>query len=460
MKKSPNWRYRILVFDAVWVVLAMSLAYLLRYGWTWNGPEEGTAMVFSGPLVVFLALWTGLSLWQRMDGFRGGWRFAAVVSHIMLGIATVMSCLLAAGYLARVYISRLALAYFGVLLFLGFLAIRFMARRSLWSRQRGGHLKRVVVIGNGHLAAEIAKKIERHPEIGWQVAGYLSPEDASADVVLLERSSGVAHLSDIEVMNIFRSHKVQEIIVALPKSGHPALLEFTTRCLQAGIGVNVVPQPYELYLSTPSLFDVDGLPLLQLYPPTSKRTDPVWKRPFDLLGSILLMPLAAPLVCLAALILKLGKGRAFSREYRCGLNGEPFFMYRLNSPRLVEGLSAIDAILQQLSITELPQLWNVLCGDMSLVGPRPEGPDRAHHYTEWQIQRLRVRPGLTGLAQVHGLRYQHPSEDKTYYDLQYILHMSLFQDVSLLVQTTWTLIERCLHIGQGQRMSPSIQVVR
>jgi lipopolysaccharide/colanic/teichoic acid biosynthesis glycosyltransferase len=99
-------------------------------------------------------------------------------------------------------------------------------------------------------------------------------------------------------------------------------------------------------------------------------------------------------------------------------------------------------LLHQLSITELPQLFNVLRGDMSLVGPRPESPDQVRQYTEWEQQRLSVKPGLTGLAQVHGLREQSSSKEKARFDLQYLLQPSLLTDLSLLLQTLWTLLIR------------------
>jgi lipopolysaccharide/colanic/teichoic acid biosynthesis glycosyltransferase len=119
----------------------------------------------------------------------------------------------------------------------------------------------------------------------------------------------------------------------------------------------------------------------------------------------------------------------------------------LNSDREAPRLPASEIILQQLSITELPQLWNVLRGDMSLVGPRPESSDRVKHYSDWQRERLNVKPGMTGLAQVHGLRQQHSSEEKARFDLQYMLRPSPFQDVVLLLQTMGTLIMRLLHLG-------------
>jgi lipopolysaccharide/colanic/teichoic acid biosynthesis glycosyltransferase len=99
----------------------------------------------------------------------------------------------------------------------------------------------------------------------------------------------------------------------------------------------------------------------------------------------------------------------------------------------------------------LPQLWNVLRGDMSLVGPRPESPERVKYYSEWQRQRLKVRAGVTGLAQVNGLREQHSSEDKTRFDLQYILNWSPLLDLSLILQTVWTLLSR----GLSQEIAPA-----
>jgi lipopolysaccharide/colanic/teichoic acid biosynthesis glycosyltransferase len=152
--------------------------------------------------------------------------------------------------------------------------------------------------------------------------------------------------------------------------------------------------------------------------------------------------LAGPAVLTVASWFKIRKGKGFRSETRCGQFGKTFKMYRLNSDRHALGLSFAELLMQQSSFSELPQLLNVLRGEMSLVGPRPEGPEKVRHYSDWHRQRLSVKPGITGLAQVHGLRDQNSSEDKTRYDLQYILHRSVFLDISLLLQTVWTLVFR------------------
>src|SRR5260370_12904274 len=120
-------------------------------------------------------------------------------------------------------------------------------------------------------------------------------------------------------------------------------------------------------------------------------------------------------------------------------------MYRLDIDRDEEHLRGYARILVQCSPTDLPQLWNVLKGEMSLVGPRPESRDRVRHYSDWQRQRLTVVPGLTGLAQVRGLREEHSSEEKARFDLQYIGQWSLFLDLSLLLQTAWALFVRLMN---------------
>jgi lipopolysaccharide/colanic/teichoic acid biosynthesis glycosyltransferase len=166
------------------------------------------------------------------------------------------------------------------------------------------------------------------------------------------------------------------------------------------------------------------------------------KRAADLIIAIVLSVLASPIIVIAFAGLSLSGIRPFKRELRCGLKGEPFLMWRLNIDRDDVKLSGLRLWLARLSLTELPQLLNVVAGDMSLVGPRPESPDRVKHYSEWQRQRLNAAPGLTGLAQVHGLREQHTSEQKARFDLQYLLHWSPLLDLSLLLQTLWTVAIR------------------
>jgi lipopolysaccharide/colanic/teichoic acid biosynthesis glycosyltransferase len=450
--KAHSVRRNVLAADLIWSFVAMGLGYLCRYGWVWYGPKGGSVLTFVPFLVLAIGAWILLSSRFGLDGFRGGWYSPAIVSELFLSVSSLMAILLALAYLWRAYVSRLVLSYYGLAIFLGFLAIRLGFRQYFKALHRAGAVRRVVIVGNGALARELATKIDRHPEMLRQVIGFLCP----VEVVVDSPSFGLNSISTrtLGIVDLLRPRNVDEIIVALPKTGHPEMVDLAAHCQSQGIAVSVIPHPYELYLSKTQLIDLDGLPVLQLRDANVAIGTPAWQRFMDLVLASLLFVLTLPALILGAAALKIRKGRAFCRELRCGKGGEPFWMYRLNSERYVDDLAPYELVLQHLSVTELPQLWNVLRGDMSLVGPRPEPPEKVKHYSDWQKQRLNVKPGITGLAQVHGLRDQHSSEDKTRFDLQYILNRSVFAYVSLLLQTFWTIAIRLIRLPHLRPETP------
>jgi lipopolysaccharide/colanic/teichoic acid biosynthesis glycosyltransferase len=439
--KKHKLQYWILGADELWTIIAMTLAFVLRFGLKWQDPLGNSAATYLPPLLASLGLWALLFSPMQLDGFSKGWHPPAVLSQLFLAICFSMMALFAGNYVARILMSRLVFAYFGILLFIGFAGIRYLAHAVLGSRYLTKTVQRVLIVGNGPVAREIAAKIERHPELLCRVVGFLCSADTSASDVS-GPTSGSTVVQTLGIVDLLLEQKVDEVIIALSRPGTPEVMNLAQRCRQAGIGVSVVPHPYELYLSKPQLLDIGGLPILQLRQVELDPFNAIWKRALDVALSSSLLVLSVPFVVVGAVLLSRKEGGAFCWELRCGLGGKHFRMWRLNSDRDARQLPSSEVILQQLSITELPQLWNVFCGDMSLVGPRPESPERVKHYSDWQRQRLNVKPGMTGLAQVHGLRQQHSSEEKARFDLQYMLRPSPFQDVVLLLQTIWTLAGR------------------
>ncbi len=441
----------ILLADLAWSAPAFFGAVILRYGIHWSADDRAKISALVPFLAATCIIWTVLSAWTHLDCFRGGWHFPAVVSHIFLAVTGLIVLLLATGYLLQQFVSRLALCSFGFLLFMGFLGIRYGARIVLGAQYRAGAVSRVVIAGSGPVARELATKIARHPEMLCKVVGFLCPqESADEDIELVRASDFAVPLSTIEIAEHLRSQKVNELILALTHPAWPEVLNLAGRCREFGISVSLVPQPYELYLSSPSLVDLDGLPVLRLQEPFSSPILVSLKRLIDLCIGAAASILSIPILLTSATILKLRKGRAFRWDLRCGQHGKVFNMLRLNVDRGVGVVhtSRFERILEKLSITELPQLVNVLRGEMSLVGPRPESPDRVKRYSDWQQERLSVKPGMTGLAQVHGLREQNASEEKTRFDLQYRLNPSPLSDISLLLQTVWTLAMRVVRYSQ------------
>jgi lipopolysaccharide/colanic/teichoic acid biosynthesis glycosyltransferase len=452
---------RILAADLAWIPVALAAEQALSSGLHCSQPLLG-ASNFLVYVVCTVFAWILLSENMHLDGFRGGWRLSALVSHLVLAAGLLMTLLLAVENVSERYVGRLTLSVFSLFLLLGFLAIRGIALRRVLRRYRNGDISRVVILGSGRLAAELAAKFKHHPELLCKVIGFLCPQAEAPRPTALSASTPPANVSTMEVIGLLRQHKVDELVMSHAPASNE-ILNLVALCRQQNIRVSLVPQLYELYLSRPSLLDLGGLPLLQLCDMAVPASARVGKRLLDLGLGFALAVVSLPLVMVCGAILRFFTGRAFRWERRIGWRGAQFSMLRLNVDRnpvdcnpadrdsVDRGSgdgSSFERMLGELSISELPQFWNVLRGEMSLVGPRPEGPDRANRYSAWQQQRLSVKPGMTGLAQVHGLREQHPSEDKTRHDLQYMLHPSLLKDISLVVETIWTLALRLIRIRQ------------
>lgn len=441
--KAEQLRNRILAADLAWIPLALAGEQALGSGWHYNqvplGPRNFIVYV-----VCTVFAWVLLSENLHLDGFRGGWRLPSVVSHLLLAVVLLMVLLLAVDNVSGGSLGWLTLSVFSLLLLAGFLCVRGIALRTVLRRYRNGDVNRVVILGSDRLATELAMKFNHHPELLCKVVGFLCPK---AEFAAPRRDTAKPQLtiSTMEVTDLLRRQNVNELVLAHTPASHE-ILNLVAFCRQRAIRVSLVPQPYELYLSRPQLLDIGGLPLLQLgetAPPASAR---IGKRVLDLGLGFVLALVTLPIILVSGAALRLSTGRALCWERRIGWHGNQFSMLRLNVERDPQPRSGFAWLLWQFSISELPQFWNVLRGDMSLVGPRPEGPERANRYSAWQQQRLAVKPGMTGLAQVHGLREQHSSEDKTRHDLQYMLNPSLLKDLSLLIETMWTLVLRLIRI--------------
>jgi lipopolysaccharide/colanic/teichoic acid biosynthesis glycosyltransferase len=449
-------RKSILVLDLFWISTAFSIAYAFRYKYLGFSMHSWTSFRdFLPVLVSALLIWTALYLSKNLEGFRGGWHLPTVFSQVVVGVFYLMAFLLALAFLQRHYYSRLVLLYLACLLPVGLVAIRCVARWVISSRLWPGVTRRAVILGSGHLAHELAYKISYHPEMLFEVVGLLYPASGDSSNGFSTRHQEPASLQSLNVLSFLKQKNVTELIVVMPQPQGTEVEKVISKCREAGMVVRLVPQWYELYVSEAQMIEVDGVPLISLEERNISAVALGLKRVVDLVGGLFLFTLASPVLLVSALRLSRRTGQAFRKEFRCGKSSGSFGMFRLNVDRGDHCLNSFEKVLVSLSLTELPQLWNVLRGEMSLVGPRPEPPERVRHYSDWQRQRLSVKPGLTGLAQVHGLREEHSSEEKTRFDLEYIFHWSLFLDFSLILQTAWTLAIRLLKPQFRSTISPN-----
>jgi lipopolysaccharide/colanic/teichoic acid biosynthesis glycosyltransferase len=444
--KIKYLRNGVLVADLIWIFGSLGLAIGLRYARADISGELATYLQkYSYFVIAAVAAWIPVYFEMNLDGFRGGWHFPAILSKLIVGVTSLMVILLAFSFATNHLYSRLVLFYFSVLFLFGTIVVRCLARAVVTSHQSKLTENRCVIVGSGAIARELSTKIASHPEFPFRVVGYLYPgQHDGGNGLTGPRGTPRVELKTLGVLDLLTREKIQRLIIAMPQPNGIEVRKLISQCRGASIDVYLVPDLYDLYLSKAELTEIDSLPLLSLRKHTRPRINFVLKRVLDVALTFGILLFTSPIFVLAILVVYAKKGRAFRTEQRCGEGAVPFRMFRLNIERHSPNAEPYERLFVRWSLTELPQLWNVLRGEMSLVGPRPESPERVKHYSDWQRQRLKVRAGVTGLAQVYGLRDQHPSDDKTRFDLQYIGSWSPFLDLSIIVQTVWTLLFRGL----------------
>ena len=366
--------------------------------------------------------------------------------------ATVMAALIlvALTYFTRERYSRLTFAIFVAYAFIGVSVTRLVFRQVLAEvRRRGYNLKTILVIGGGDLGQRVIETVESHRELGFRVTGVLTRQ---ADKVGTQ-VAGVpvlAKVSDVE--RVLDEQPVDQVIIALPIEDQALVKQLMEQLALRTVDVKVVPDLYQYITLCGGFEEFGGLPIINLQSAPLDGWNLVAKRVFDVIFSLLALVFAAPVMLLTALAVKLtSPGPVLYRQERMGLDGRTFHILKFRTMRIDAEASGaamaskhdprrtpIGTLLRRLSIDELPQFFNVLVGDMSLVGPRPERPVFIEEFKR-QIPRYHLRhmvkSGITGWAQVNGLRGQTSIQKRIEYDLYYIENWSLMMDLKILTRT-------------------------
>ncbi len=325
---------------------------------------------------------------------------------------------------------------------------RLCHARLQWALQaRGVGVQRVFIVGTGEVGRMILNSILRSPGLGYQVVGMVGdskpPPDLEVPIL-----GGPEELS-----SLIKDHQVDEVIIALPEASHQEILPLISDCRQERVTIKVFPDVFQIIASEVSVSDLGGLPLLTVRDIALRGWKLTLKRAMDLVGSALGLVLSSPLVLLTALLIKLDSpGSVFYTQERMGLDSQPFEMIKFRSMRAGAEdetgpvwaikddprVTRMGAILRRFSLDELPQLINVFLGEMSLVGPRPERPVFVEQFKQLiprYVERHQEKAGMTGWAQVNGLRGDTSIVERTKYDLYYIENWSLLFDFKIILKT-------------------------
>jgi len=412
---------------------------------------------YLGLLPLVLAIWTGILVAREaytsrrtVSLRREAWEMAQVVALGTLSLA-------AAGWLLRLeFVSRPFLLLFAALDLVALvgerLAVRLLARTV---RRRGLNYRTVLLVGLNARSAELARLIASHPHWGLKVLGFVA-----ADGDALERFAGfpvLGRLADLDTL--LRREVVDEVLFVVARRQLAEFEDQLLLCAELGIRARVVLH-FPHLKARMLLEELEGIPLLT-FTTTPGAPFPLFlKRLLDIVVSALLLLLTSPVMLLIALAVRLtSPGPVLFRQVRCGLNGRRFTLLKFRTmvpdaeERLdeVAHLNEVDGpafksrrdprvtpvgrILRRFSLDELPQLINVLVGQMSLVGPRPPIPEEVERYERWQRRRLSMKPGITGLWQVSGRAAIDDVARWIEMDLEYIDHWSLGLDLRILLRT-------------------------
>lgn len=443
--------------DVLLAVLAFQAAY-----WTRSALPLERVFYFTLPvkalLLGFTALvWPAIGLWlgvyDKLEAGRPGVIVRDALRQSALGTAAVILF----QYLLRLDVSRpflVLLGAYGWLLICLFrlLASRFAPRLS----REFGQAHYVLVVGTGERAARLAQTLEDAERYGVRLLGFIADSEEAPAALRLRRDYPVYPRSELPAL--LRRQVVDEVLFAVDPSRIPELEELFLECDEQGVRTRVLADFFPHVHSEMYLERLGALPLLTFSAAPHDEIRLMIKRAFDVVVAAVALILLAPIMAIVALLVRLtSPGPAIFRQIRCGLNGRRFVFYKFRSmcvnaeelkPQLVHlsrksvafkipddpRLTPIGRWLRKFSIDEWPQLWNVLKGDMSLVGPRPAVPEEVEQYKAWQRRRLRMRPGLTCLWALEG-RDHLDFETWMKLDLEYIDNWSLGLDLKILLLT-------------------------
>ncbi|MBN1595578.1 undecaprenyl-phosphate glucose phosphotransferase [candidate division FCPU426 bacterium] len=451
---SKAFHYLNILADSAAAASALIAAYYLRFsGWPIPVRHEKPEIALylqALPVVVIVVLisyqYAGLYLQRR--GISGVDEFSKIVR------ATTVSFFILIGltyFWRRAEYSRVGLIYAWALTIVLVAMLRtFLRRMQVVLRRRGVGLCRVVLVGMTQTSKTVAEQIKRYPGLGYRLIGLVAEQAGP-----VSGFEGLRMLGRIEELpDIIRNEDIDEVIFALPAETLGKLEDVLLSIETTGVDFKIVSDLFGIITNPLTIDEIYGIPVFALKEsPLSGRLARVVKRTMDLAVAIPGLIILMPFLLVVALAIKLSSpGPVFFKQERVGRGNKPFVVYKFRSMRVDAEketgpvwatkddvrTTRIGAFLRKSSLDELPQLFNVLRGEMSMVGPRPERPHFVNQFKTIiprYLERHKVKAGLTGWAQVHGLRGNTPVEERVKYDLWYVENWSLILDVKIIMRT-------------------------
>lgn len=453
--------------DFLLINSAFAIAYWVRYELQLIRPvAEVNYVPFSEYFPIGLALTVILLVVYKLEGVYNQRRGAAWLDEVytlLRGTIIGMALMIVVTFYYRPYFySRLLFFYAGAVI-VTLLSLSRWVERAIYNqlRQRGIGVDRVIIVGAGEVGRAVMRNIVAQPHLGYHVVGFVddNPEKQGIEI---GRFQGLGGTDDLP--RLVQEHAVDEAIITLPWMSHRKIMSIMAQCERERVRAKIVPDLFQMSLSRVVLDDINGIPVIGVKEVSIKGWNRALKRVIDVTVSAVALVLLLPLMVLIAIAIKLDSpGPVLFRQTRVGREGKTFTFYKFRSmrpeaekeqPKLAELNEAagpffkirqdprctfLGKFLRRTSLDELPQLYNVLRGEMSLVGPRPPLPSEVEQYKEWHRKRLEISPGVTGLWQVSG-RSELTFDEMVMLDIYYQENWSLWLDFKILLKTIPTVI--------------------
>jgi exopolysaccharide biosynthesis polyprenyl glycosylphosphotransferase len=459
---SANFALFSMLLDAVMVAITLYVSAYLRVDISaWPLVKEIPDPVrLPGALFLFLpGIWVSvLALFNVYDG-RKNLKIADELGSLAGGSLLAMISMAGMLFLTFREMSRFLFLFFAVEAYLMLVFWRLVYRLAYRYKMIGqALLRRVLIVGAGTVGRNIQKQVEAEGKGTLVMVGLLDDDPAKL------RLPGVCGTT-ADARAVVARERIDDVVVALPRSAYDRLNQVVGELHDLPVRVWVVPDYFSLSLHQARVEELAGIPLLDLRAPALSEYQRMVKRAFDLVVCLAGLPFALPVMALIALLIKLdSKGPVFYRQMRAGENGRLFEMIKfrtmvVNADQMRSLVEKVDAngnlihkskddprvtrfgkFLRHTSMDEIPQIINILNGEMSLVGPRPEMPYLVEKYDLWQRKRFAVPQGLTGWWQING-RSDRPMHLNTEDDLYYVQHYSLWLDLKILFRTVWSVLK-------------------
>lgn len=444
----------VVLADFLCLNAALLIGYLIWVTYPWSGKfqafEEYARILWILPPLGIL-VFNAVDLYKSEVGIQGveeqGLIFKAVWILYLIGLALSF-------FYRDVKFSRLATFYSFFVATVLISLERFLFRYLFqWSNERGIAVRQAIIYGAGYHGLRLARWIKQSPKLGIHIVGYLD-DHLETLIKKDELSAWLGKLDDLPAL--VAKHNVEQLFIAHRKLPEEKTIEIFQKCRSLDVQCWTIPSLYQFHIERAQILNIGGIPLMGFRMNFGRTSYVAFKRFFDLIAASLAFVIAAPLMLTIALAMRLSNsGPIFFKQVRIGENGKSFVMYKFRtlkasskddiSPELKKGEASFlpfGKFLRKTGLDELPQLINVLKGDMSLVGPRPEMPFIVNKYGPLEKERLTVKPGITGLWQISEDRKRLLIHENMDYDLYYIERLGFNLDLAILMKTVFIIFQR------------------